>query len=80
VQPARAPAYGGRPQTPMEAQSPQIAKVMPRLDWMLTKSVCPSGLKADPANSSLPEPITFLAMENRSPSVVSPRRKLPSSW
>ena len=30
-----------------------MAKVMPALAWMLTNSVCPSGEKVEPANSSL---------------------------
>ena len=38
--------------TPIRAQSPQIAKVIPRLAWMLTNRVRPSGLNVDPANSS----------------------------
>jgi len=29
-----------------------MAKVIPRLAWMLTNKVCPSGLKVEPANSS----------------------------
>ena len=30
-----------------------MAKLRPRLAWMLTNRVCPSGLNVDPANSSL---------------------------
>ena len=40
------------PYTPMVFQGPQIANVIPALAWMLTNSVCPSGLNVDPANSS----------------------------
>ena len=49
---ARSGTRGGDRQTPIRSQRPQMAKVMPRLAWMLTNRVWPSGLKVDPANSS----------------------------
>ena len=43
---------GRRRQTPIRSHGPQIANDIPRLAWMLTNRVCPSGLKVEPANSS----------------------------
>jgi hypothetical protein len=59
-----------------------MAKVMPRLAWMFTNSVCPSGSKVAPANSSLkrlaPVELTsrFNAMFHSVPLEDRPRTKL----
>jgi hypothetical protein len=37
----------------MDCHGPQMANDKPLLAWMLTNSVCPSGLNVAPANSSL---------------------------
>ncbi len=40
-------------QTPMRPHGPQIARLNPTVDWMLTNRVRPFGLNVEPANSSL---------------------------